>query len=73
MYVSILLSFISVHHMGAQCMNSLEKSIGFPTSGVTDSCELSRGCLESNLGPLEEQPGLLTDEPSVQLLIKRHF
>lgn len=32
----------------------------------TDSCELTYGFLEWNLGPLEEQPGLLISEPSLQ-------
>ena len=35
---------------------------------VTDSCELSCGCWRLNLGPLEEQPVLLTAEPSFQPL-----
>jgi hypothetical protein len=30
------------------------------------SCELPYGCWELNLGPLEEQPVLLTAEPSHQ-------
>ena len=33
---------------------------------VTDSCELSCGFWDLNLGPLEEQPVLLTTEPSLQ-------
>jgi hypothetical protein len=33
--------------------------------GVTDRCELLCGCWELNLGPLEEQPELLT-EPYLQ-------
>ena len=31
-----------------------------------DSCELPSGCQELNWGPLEEQPVLLTTEPSFQ-------
>jgi hypothetical protein len=30
-----------------------------PGTGVTDNCELSCGCWDLNLGPLEEQPVLL--------------
>ena len=37
-----------------------------PATGVTDSCELPYGCWELNSGPLEEQPVLLTTEPSLQ-------
>jgi len=33
--------------------------------GVTDSCELPYGSWELNSGPLEEQPLLLTAEPSL--------
>ena len=32
----------------------------------TDSCELPCGCWESNQGPLEEQPSLVTTEPPLQ-------
>lgn len=70
MFVSVLLSFMSVHHISA-CAGG--KRCGFSTTGVTDGCELSRGCSESNLGPLEEQPALLIVEISFQPLIKRHF
>jgi hypothetical protein len=41
----------------------------------TVSSELLYGCWESNLDPLEEEPVLLTAEPSVQphsLIINRH-
>lgn len=31
-----------------------------PETGITDSCELPSGCWDLNLGPLEEQPMLLT-------------
>ena len=34
-------------------------------AGVTDSCELPCGCWELNPDPLEEQPVLLTSEPSL--------
>jgi hypothetical protein len=37
-----------------------------PAIGVSDRCELSCGCQELNPGPLEEQPVLLTTEPSFQ-------
>ena len=35
-------------------------------TGVTDSCALSCGCWELNLGPVEEQPVLGTPVPSLQ-------
>ena len=39
-----------------------------PGTGIRDSCELPCGCWELNPGPLEEQPVLLTAEPSLQPL-----
>ena len=33
---------------------------------IADGCEPLRGCWELNSGPLEEQPVLLTTEPSLQ-------
>ena len=38
-------------------------------TGVTYSCELPCGCWELNLGLLEEEPVLLTAEPSRQPLV----
>jgi hypothetical protein len=43
-------------------------SDGTPGPGVTDSCELLCGLWELNPGPLEEQPVVLTAEPSLQSL-----
>jgi hypothetical protein len=37
------------------------------SDGITDGCEPPCGCWEINSGPLEEQPVLLTTEPSLQL------
>lgn len=36
---------------------------------ITDGCEPPQGCWELNSRPLEEQPVLLTAEPSLQLLL----
>jgi hypothetical protein len=43
--------------------------VGSLGTGVPDSCELPCGFWELNLDPLEEQPVLLTAEPSLQLLL----
>ena len=43
--------------------------VQFPGTGVTDSCEMTYGCWELNLGPLEEQLVFLTVEPPLQLAI----
>lgn len=39
---------------------------GSPQTGVTDCCELPCGGWESDLGPQEAQPALLTAKPSLQ-------
>ena len=41
-----------------------EEGIISEDTGVTEGCELPCGCSELNLGPLEEQPVLLTDKPT---------
>lgn len=40
-----------------------EENIGSLRTGAKDGRELSRGLWGLNLGPLQEQPGLLTVEP----------
>jgi hypothetical protein len=44
----------------------LYEGIRSPGTRVIDNCELPCGCWKLTLGPLEEQPVLLTIEPSVQ-------
>ncbi|KAM7329170.1 hypothetical protein ACRRTK_010783 [Alexandromys fortis] len=39
---------------------------------IIDGCEPPCGCWELNSGPLEEQPVLLTSEPSLQPT-RKHF
>jgi hypothetical protein len=40
-------------------------SVSSPGAGVIGPCELACGFWELNLGPLEEQPVLLTAKPSL--------
>ena len=47
------------------CLVLAEAAVGFPGTGVIDSCELPCGCWELNLGPLQEQQGLLAASPSL--------
>jgi hypothetical protein len=42
------------------------EGVGSSGTGIIDSYELPCRYWESNLGPLEEQPELLTTEPSLQ-------
>ena len=50
-------------------MFRLHEGVGYPGTRVTDSCELLCRDWELSLGPLEEQPVLLTAEPSLQCLV----
>ena len=40
------------------CVSCVSSALGGSRAGVTDGYELSCGCWEWNLGPLEEQPVL---------------
>lgn len=44
----------------------LSEGAGSSETGVRDNCEVLCGCLELNLGPLEEKPVLLTTKESLQ-------
>ena len=65
--MSVLPACMSVSHIRA-CPVPSEASEGhqIPGTGVIDGCETPCGCWELNLGPLQEQPVLLTAEPSLQ-------
>ena len=56
---------LSVHHAHAWYLQRLEESIPSPGTGGTNSWRSTCGGLELKLGSLEEQPVLLTAEPSV--------
>jgi hypothetical protein len=47
-----------------------KEGVRFPWTGVTDGCELPCGCWESNPGPLQEQPMLLTTELALDFIFK---
>ena len=53
-------------HWYFACMYIWVRGVGFPGTGVIDSCELPCGSWELNPGPLEEQSVLLTIEPFLQ-------
>ena len=50
-----------------------EEDIGSLETGVPGGGELPRGCWGLDLGHLEEQPLLLTTEPSLQLYFLKIF
>jgi hypothetical protein len=52
------------------CSSQCVRSSG---TGVTDNCELLCGCWELNSAPLEEQPVLLTAEPSSLQSLEVHI
>ena len=67
LFIFILCALVFCLHV---CLGEGVKS---PGTGGTHSCELSCGCWELNLGPLEEQPVLLTIETSLQPLVLWFF
>lgn len=44
-----------------------EEGVGSPGTGIAGGYEVPCGCWEVNLSPLEQQPVLLTTEPSLHL------
>jgi hypothetical protein len=62
--------YVSAALCAQRCPQSQEEAVKSPKPGVTDVCELPCVCGEWDLDPLEEQqPVLLTTEPSLQLLV----
>ena len=57
------------HHQCSRYLQQPEEGVGFSETGITDSCEALRKRTESNLGPLQELPLLLTAESFFQTLI----
>jgi hypothetical protein len=64
-YIFILCLCLSGPCALLDACGSLRKALGFLELKLTGGCELSCGCWEFNLGPLEEQPVLPTTEPSL--------
>lgn len=65
--------FLFILHYVHECFTcmyvcALHIPVGSPGPEVTDGCELPCGCLELNLGTLQEQPVVLTTKPSLQSL-----
>jgi hypothetical protein len=58
--------FIYICIMFMKCLQRPGEGIRPAGTVVTGNCELPFGCWELNSGPLEEQPVLLTTEPSFQ-------
>lgn len=59
MYILVLLTCLYLYHLSAWYPWKLGEGVGPSGTGVTDGYEPPCGCWELNLGPLEEQPGLL--------------
>ena len=60
-------------HQRMDQVTCLCEDVRSPGIGVKDGCEPPCGCRELNPGPLEEQPVLLTAEPSLQLPMFVYF
>jgi hypothetical protein len=63
-YTNGLFAYMNVwaQHMYAM-LSETKRTVRFLETGYTAGCELTYGCWESNLDPLEEHPGLLTPQP----------
>ena len=57
MHVNVLSAYMFVHHMCAECLQRLEKGIGFPGTGVTDGYEPASWCWKLDQGPLQSSQG----------------
>lgn len=66
MYILVLLTCLYLYHLSAWYPWKLGEGVGPSGTGVTDGYEPPCGCWELNLGPLEEQPVLVTIELSHQ-------
>jgi hypothetical protein len=62
----VLPECMSMCHVCVQCPWGLKGGIRSPGTRVTDDFEAPYGFWDSNQGPLEEQPVLITTEPSLQ-------
>lgn len=56
---------MSMHHMSAVLMKP-EQGVGYPETGVTQSCNLSCESWGINPGSFKRQSVILTTEPSLQ-------
>ena len=67
--LDVLPACMSVYNIHVWCPRRPVEGDRYPGTGAADSCELSCGCWELNLGPLEEQPlpVLLATELPLQL------
>ena len=65
MYENFACMYVCAPHV---CVVPKEAREGtnFPGTGVMDGCEPPHGCWELNPGDQQEQPVLLTVEPSLQ-------
>lgn len=68
MCTDVLPASVSFQCLHAWCLQRLEGSVGSPGTGVIDSCKLPHEYQESNSGPIEEHPVLLTVVPSLHLI-----
>ena len=66
MYTNALSTCMYVYHKHAWYPQRSEDGAVSPGTGVTNGCELPRGFWEVNPGPLQEQPEILTAQPSLQ-------
>lgn len=64
---------MSVYRICVLCSQRPVEGLGSHGTGIMGNCELSCTFWELKLGSMEEQPVLLTIEPSLQPLIKLSY
>ena len=67
LYLMIMSVLPACMHMYMWYLQRIKDSAISRGTGVTDDCELLRGCWEMNLDPLQNHQVLLTTEPCPQL------
>ena len=69
MCMGVLSDCVSVYNVHVCHPQRLEEGVRSVSISIIDGCELPCGCWDLNPGLLEEQPVLLTSEPTLQPLL----
>lgn len=62
--MDILSSWVLVQYICDWCKSRTDEDVGYPAVGAADGGELSCGCMQTCLCPLQKQQVLLIAEPA---------